>query len=608
MGNANVRRYMGGKQPQKYYNDDIWPANEDLFTKLGFNRTNGFKLFKAFTDMDVDESSTVDLDECFAYIGGNRTRLNERIFDVEGKTNAKEGLPYGAFALVLWNFGTFSPSHLARYLFEIYDPENRGTLQRPDIQSMYRMCHGLESTENSVLSKREVKAVALFPFDPDSGDIYKTAFINYASRHAELMRPVLRYQNTVRRRMGGKKLWVRLMHHRQRLFADVDNMSRTLQDALAGIVSMPNPNKALERAEALLLREKLQMEKEIAALEAQQLALEKERLRKEKMQAKQSEDRLMNEAWQEFESAFLASKHLQFTLERHTDRAATRTAMFSLLDKANEMTIAYWRTRDARDLQMKEETAEDKDNRLQVFIADPAGQKELDRAIVTAVICFLAQKYSTKSSRPSGREAVRLGQISDCQEKLKHFAEQSENHRAELLAKAEEYAAMRDKEETLEEKATKQAAKHFDEMALDVQSDWACAHKYATRQEINTITVEARASFAHEVWARQLKQTELDIQRSTEERRRNAIRKEFEVVTELGNRHTVWEHVFDSDQNKNVIFNTETGQTLHYKTAVCERCDQPLVQSEIKCGSCGAARSAKNLRLFRPLGMKEYED
>ena len=78
-----VRRYKGGKRPEKYFDEDVWPKYEETFTKLGFRKESAFQLFQMFADIDVDESASVDLDECHNYLGGRRTKLTERLFDIK---------------------------------------------------------------------------------------------------------------------------------------------------------------------------------------------------------------------------------------------------------------------------------------------------------------------------------------------------------------------------------------------------------------------------------------------------------------------------------------------------------------------------------------------
>ena len=49
-------------------------------------------------------------------------------------------------------------------------------------------------------------------------------------------------------------------------------------------------------------------------------------------------------------------------------------------------------------------------------------------------------------------------------------------------------------------------------------------------------------------------------------------------------------------------------QRKHIKTAICEKCDDLFAQSDVKCPTCDAVRSAKNQKLFRPLGFGNITD
>ncbi len=72
-------RYMGGKTLLKFFREDTWPALADLFERFDMNESRGFEVFKAFARTDVNEDGLVDLDECFRFLGGRRTKFTERI-------------------------------------------------------------------------------------------------------------------------------------------------------------------------------------------------------------------------------------------------------------------------------------------------------------------------------------------------------------------------------------------------------------------------------------------------------------------------------------------------------------------------------------------------
>jgi len=95
------------------------------------------------------------------------------------------------------------------------------------------------------------------------------------------------------------------------------------------------------------------------------------------------------------------------------------------------------------------------------------------------------------------------------------------------------------------------------------------------------------------------------IKKAFEERRRDYIVKEFDIITNFGSRVTKFEYVLDKEENRMVYVHHDTGKILHPKSAICEQCDAIFVQHELHCDNCNEPRSAKNLKLYRPLGFKD---
>lgn len=90
-----------------------------------------------------------------------------------------------------------------------------------------------------------------------------------------------------------------------------------------------------------------------------------------------------------------------------------------------------------------------------------------------------------------------------------------------------------------------------------------------------------------------------------EERKREYVRKEFELATSYGSRITKWEYLFNPSTENMIFLNVDTMETMHRNTAICEKCDSVYEQFDLTCLTCGTARSSKNARLYRPLGMKD---
>ena len=114
-----MKRYIGGKVPQKYFSEDLWPEAQESLQKLSIDESRGYELFKMFCKIDTDFSASLDVDECMAYFGGRRTRFTERIFDTLEIEEEKEGLNFVQFAFTMWNFCTLNTAGIARYKYLI---------------------------------------------------------------------------------------------------------------------------------------------------------------------------------------------------------------------------------------------------------------------------------------------------------------------------------------------------------------------------------------------------------------------------------------------------------------------------------------------------------
>lgn len=113
MGNGQTKRYIGGKRPLKYYNEDVWPVHEYNFKKLGIDQSKGFELFMAFSKVDADQSGKVSVKECMSFFGGKVSKYTERVFDVLD-IGERDGLEFHEFVYALWNFCTMYTILLAR--------------------------------------------------------------------------------------------------------------------------------------------------------------------------------------------------------------------------------------------------------------------------------------------------------------------------------------------------------------------------------------------------------------------------------------------------------------------------------------------------------------
>ena len=185
----------------------------------------GLEIFKIFCKIDVDESETLEVEECMNYFGGKRTKFTERLFGVlDGDV---KGLDFVHFTFTVWSFCTLNVSGVARcvsdlvifllslflfspndhqspslplslpfrYVFEIFDPDNNFWLEQPDIEAIYRMLY--DSNDHDTKHIQQIK------FD-DKGRISKEKFIKHFRSKKFILRPALDYQKRVRKMLGGQ--------------------------------------------------------------------------------------------------------------------------------------------------------------------------------------------------------------------------------------------------------------------------------------------------------------------------------------------------------------------------------------------------------------------
>lgn len=163
-------------------------------------------------------------------LSGKRTRFTERIFDVLEPQDGGKGLDFTSFTYIVWNFLTLSTAGVARYLhfaasifvynkwshryvYEIFDPDNNGYLEQPDIEAVYRM---LYDTDN-----HDTKHITMIKYDED-GRISKDKFIKHMKSKKFIIKPALEYQNRMKKQLGGVIMWEGLSGYRKRHFSVFD--------------------------------------------------------------------------------------------------------------------------------------------------------------------------------------------------------------------------------------------------------------------------------------------------------------------------------------------------------------------------------------------------
>lgn len=299
---------------------------------------------------------------------------------------------------------------MARYIFEIFDVDRTGYLERPDVETMYRMMYDCDDFDPRV--------VAYFPFDKD-GNIKKTYFTNHASHFfsRQLIQPALDYQYRLRRYLGGALMWEGLSRYRERYYKSYADKSETLEDTLAAILASENKHKSKTAdADEIMLAKKRELDAQIAE---SKMAL-KRRETQLQLQLKRKitpEGRKLQVAEKKFYDHYNAFEKRQFTVDDIWERRELRDELFQLFDEYYVLKDSTRVETNNRNLILAEGVEEDHEARYQDYILTKEGKHELDRWILKEVITGLEKRYPPKETMTIA-EANRASAIIEAKVKL----------------------------------------------------------------------------------------------------------------------------------------------------------------------------------------------
>lgn len=403
MGNgllgAKKQRYTKGKTPQKYFTEDMWPTVQDLFEKLSIDETRGFELFRAFCAMDADAGGTVDVDECFRYLGGRRTRFTERVFHDDGKAREGEDIPEGLafreFAIAVWQYCTLSAAGLARMCFEVLDVDGNEVLEKPDIEAMYRLMYDCD--------EHDPYYVNAVPYNQEDM-ITKSAFCEFASRYRSIIQPAIDYQRLLRRKLGGFIMWETLAGYRRRHFLIFDSKASTLGEALVAIINSEDVHRKRRQLEAsrILAEKKLKLEQEAERVEAELRQLEREKEQKQRRDELTAEDRPMKVSWFNLEAMRNAFEDDEFTVDEVWRRKEARMDLFRLFDLFVEASNEYYKMKDQKEMDITIGTDKDHEARYQDYIKTPEGALDYQRVLAKTALESLQVKYNEMHAKKKG--------------------------------------------------------------------------------------------------------------------------------------------------------------------------------------------------------------
>lgn len=547
---------------------------------MNIDQKTGYEIFRAFIAIDTDQREKVTTAQIDAYVATNlgffsfgirQTKYTQRIFHYVGhKEDLTEdevldgfapGMNFREFLIRVWSYCSLSPSQLARQFFEIYDADNAGILERPDVESMYRMMYNCDEHEESCVKK--------FPYDED-GFVKKEFFINHCDWHRHLIQPAMGHQRKVRKKTGGVIMWAGLTSYRKKRFDGHDSSAETLADACLDIIEWVDPDRKLKLvdAEAVLAEEKRKLAEEAEKREQERVELERVRQEEEaKKQAAPKDDDVVRESLAAYEKALAEFEEDYFSTDDVWDRNEARQYLWSLLDGARETSQSYYARREEIEQVVTEGMREDHEARLAEYLETVEGQLLHRKNYILALLDILVAQEKEKAAR-RGRSALKQSK-KEIQLSTAKFGAEEFDHRRKRRFKGQVL---------LEEEATA--------MKYAKKADIAEALKRAHESEYDW----HKAKVIKEMLASQ------EVKRGWRVAEFNRV--EHNLIEKHNARDSRWELVWDSRNKRTVYCNLDTLQTIRKHTAICERCDTIFVYHALTCAECGALRSVKNSKYY----------
>lgn len=553
-------------------------------------------------------------------LSGMRTKFTERIFTREilsdfdedngsNSTTLSESLSFLDVLIIVWNFCSLSYAGLARYVFEIFDPEKLGLIEKPDVEAMYRMLFSSNEHDDRLIE-------SIYPFD-ENENISKTDFMDYSSTkkkvigkldgnstksrkllsigsityiNTDLIEPAIQFQTRMRKLFGGIGAWKTQMAYRERFYSELESECSTLSEAVAAIIKKEfnrreNMNKS---ANTLLLATKLKIKLEEDKVKAE--------LRERDLQAEQelqilraeARDTPMNDALAHLEEMKRAFTKVEFTLDDVWKRHEMRLELFDALDMYIHESKEYWDWKYKEDIETMEGTEEDHEYRYQDYAKTADGILLHDYMKLQFVFQRLQDQINAKNN---AKKSAATSLKSNHEVAVGNYLSELNKLVGSVTVSDINAMEMKKRMSRLRERSLVEEMKYAKKKGS--KGDWVHAE------------AETHIALSQLVKQRMLVKFYADLEILKEEQRKDYVRKEFELSTTFGSRITKWEYVFDEENDRKVYVSVDTLEQMHMKTAICEKCDETIVQHEMNCTSCGFPRSAKNQKLFRPLGYKD---
>ena len=290
-------------------------------------------------------------------------------------------------------------------MFEIFDPGHTGFLERPDVGALYRMLYDSDYEDDKLID-------SCFKFN-ENGAISRGDFIAQIKSNRNFIKPATSFQGRVRGKLGGLIMWEALTSFRKRNFAELDESSTTLDQALERILQVevkPKPVTEIDLESAIMQEKALLMQRAEAA-KRELLLREEEEANKKEREALRLDNRPFDILWTQFQSLVETFEATVFNIDRVWDRQEKRNEIFAAFDLAMQAEEEFFKEGDNKEREavcpngvMSEA---DKEARLKDFLQTEMGKEEKSRQLTLAVLRLIHERLIKRVPEVSFNQQLR---------------------------------------------------------------------------------------------------------------------------------------------------------------------------------------------------------
>mmetsp|Transcript_10654 Transcript_10654/g.16149 ORF Transcript_10654/g.16149 Transcript_10654/m.16149 type:complete len:356 (+) Transcript_10654:153-1220(+) len=171
------------------------------FKALGLEETDVYNFYKAFTAIDDDGSNEIALSEFCLFMQTDSNGFVKRIFNVFDWNNSNS-ISFVEFVVGLWGFCTLSDAYIVNFVFDVYDKNTSGAIEREESEIILKDLYGsrFEHSVHALKMATKLKSDAKRKFTLDD-------FRALCNKHSALLYPAVNLRLEIRKKIIGERQW-----------------------------------------------------------------------------------------------------------------------------------------------------------------------------------------------------------------------------------------------------------------------------------------------------------------------------------------------------------------------------------------------------------------